>query len=270
MPTIDLNDPASAMPAGGAGVPASTTPAEPNVYWGKAPSINSGGATFTNPADIAKHVVQAPITKTQTEALTDIYGWSDTELSAWGRRLYGDGMIKDPNDWDGMVQAWQYAVQQAAQLYTSGGKKVTPWAFMDVMEKNKNLSGTRAKPTTTTHTSTSSNVPAKSDAQAAITQLFSEQLGRKPTDGELDKYTSMMMAQYRAHPETSTTVTHTDAKGNSTDNTTSTGAYNPQGFLQNSVEGDPEWGAYQAATTYFNALQGAIGAPSNEGTPGSG
>jgi len=246
-----INSPAGRAALGGG---ASAVNAEPNVYL--------GGMT-------GDHEAQAPGGWTRrelplTQAVGAFYQWSDEERAQWGKRMYGAGVIKDPNDFDAMLQAWTYAVKQTASFNAAGKKNLTPWAFMDMLEKQGTFKGgagsATAEPKTTTNTSTQYSIPSKSDAQAAIRTLFKEQLGRDPEDGELDRYTSMMISKFKANPASTTTTTTTDPNGNSRSSSTSKSGFNPAGYLEDQAQGDPEWGAYQAATTYMNALQGAIGA----------
>jgi hypothetical protein len=218
-----------------------------------------------------------PVTKSSYEAAYDIYGWSDAEKKAWGNRVYSLGMTSDPYDWDGMVKAWGWAVDQAAGLHDAG-KNVTPWGFVSMYEKERTDAGLGLNPSTgytgprtQTNTNTAVNLPSQSDAEAAVTQLFQEQVGRKPTDNELARYSSTLIGGYRDHPQTTTTTTTNTPTSFAGDgsvidsdtstSSTSTGAFNPSGMLQKKVEADPEYGAYQAATTYFNALMQVIGAP---------
>jgi hypothetical protein len=205
-----------------------------------------------------EHEAQGPGTIPASEALAQFYQWSDEERQQWGKRLYSAGFTKNPDDWDAQLEGWKYAVNAASSYYTAAGKHITPWAFMDMRQD----SGAAAQPYKGPRTTTSYNLPSKSDAHAAITAMFKDQLGRAPEQGELDKYTSMMLAQYRKNPQTTTTTpTKFGANGEVIDSTSTTsGGFNPQGWLEDQAQGDPEWGAYQAATTYFNALQGAIGA----------
>lgn len=233
----------------------SQAPSQPTVYLG-----NSGryiGSTF----------VSEDKRPTVDEAVGEFYRWGDDERAQWGKRLYGAGVIKDPNDFNSMLDAWKYAVNQTAAYNAAGREKLTPWAFMDMLEKQGTYKGNVAdrqaalQPKTTTSSNTSYNIPSKSDAQAAIRTLFKEQLGRDPEDGELDRYTSMLISKFKANPASTTTTTTTDPNGNSTSKSTSKSGFNPAGYLEDQAQGDPEWGAYQAATTYMNALQSAIGAP---------
>jgi len=224
------------------------------VWWGNATRAE------------ARHDYTGSETKILDDAMIDIYRWSDEERAQWGKRLYAAGLASTPDDWDSQLKGWQTAVQGASDYYTNAGRKITPWAFMDLYAKDTGLGpgGKKVQDLsgTTTRKDTNVFIPDKSDAAAAIKTLFKEQLGRAPDDGELDRYTSMMLRKYRAHPETTTTTATTNKEGQVVNSkSTSTGRYNPASDLEDKAVADPEWGAYQAATTYFNALQSAIGAP---------
>lgn len=190
---------------------------------------------------------------TQLEAIDDFYHWSPEYQAAWGKQLYNAGLLKSPSDWDGMLQAWTYAVKQSARYYNAG-KNMTPWDYMQqyMFKQAEQNQGP------TTSTSTSVNLPSKEEADMTIKAIFKEQLGRAPEAGELSKYRSMLMQQAKANPNKTVTTTTTDKNGNTSSNSTTSGGFNPQGWLEDKAQGDPEWGAYQAATTYYNALVSAI------------
>lgn len=232
---------------------ATSSSTDPPLYWG-APSTSLGG-----------HPTQRQVqTKLASEALAEFYTWSDEERDQWGKRLYSAGYTKNPDDFDAQLAGWKYAVANASDYWVNANKKMTPWSFMDM--KTKQYQGSaEAGPQTRTSNSTQVNLPSKSDAEATIRAMFKDQLGRDPEDGEMDRYRSMMLAQFRKNPATTTTTTTIDTSGNQTSNSTSKGGFNPQGWLEDEVQGDKEWGAYQAATTYFNALQSALGAAADVG-----
>jgi hypothetical protein len=211
------------------------------------------------------HEAQAPasaLTVPSSSALNQFYSWSDEERAAWGRRLYAAGMTKNPDDYDAQLEGWKYAVANASSYYTAAGKTMTPWGFMDMKQATM---GEKVEPYRGPRVQKNYNLPSKTDAEAAIKSMFQNELGRDPSDGELDRYRSMMLAQYKKNPTvTTTTPTSFAADGSVIDSkTTTTGGFNPQGWLEDQTEADPEWGAYQAATTYFNALQQAMGSIGN-------
>jgi hypothetical protein len=145
------------------------------------------------------------------------------------------------------------------QLLHGAGKKVTPWQVLDVVAGG---AGGGPHPTTQTNTSKSFNIPTVEDAHAATRQLFQALMGRDPDHGELDRYASMMTSYAQKHPTVTKQTQTTDIHGNTTSSSTSSGGYSQGGItdmLSQKAKADPEYGAYQAATTYTNALIGALG-----------
>lgn len=185
-------------------------------------------------------------------ATSNFYSWSDVERDAWGKRLYKAGMLRDPDDFDGMLKAWAYAVEQAAGFYTHAGRKITPWQVIDLLDSGE---GPQGGPKTTKSTSKAYQIPSESEARAAITAIFQDQLGRDPTDGELSRYRSMWIGQARQNPAVTTTTTTTDPSGNTSSSSTTSGGFDPRGFLVQEAQGDPEYGALQSATVYYNVLE---------------
>lgn len=229
----------------------------PRVYW---------GASTTPVYDPARDALTRGTSKKQElymgldQALSDIYTWSDEERSAFGKRLYSAGLINDPANYDQINQMWSAAVTESAK-YSAVGKKMTPWGVIGLME---GLAGGGPKSKTTTNKSTSYDIASKEDVAGMVTSVFKNALGRAPTDGEMDRYSSMLIRKSKTNPRVTSTTQTTDVNGNSTSSSTSSGGYSSQAAeydAQKKAQGDPEYGAYQAATTYFNALVGALGSP---------
>jgi len=230
----------------------STAPgAKPMVYWG---SAGTGGFFSSKDVLNPRTYKVSEITKTQDDAIAQFYTWSDEERAAWGQRLYKLGIIKTPDDYSGMFNAWQQAVQEAANFYTFGGRKVTPWDVVDLFSTAHG-----STPTTTTRKSKSFQIPNPGDAHAAVKSIFQSALGRDPTDGELARYSSMLVAKSKANPQITNTTSTTDTSGNVSQTSTTSGGFNPSDVLNSAIENTNEYGAYQAATTYMNALLAKIG-----------
>jgi hypothetical protein len=238
----------------------------PMVYWGANPNMpaNTGDgdprrAAIAQSRDIAG---TSDSTLTLQDAVSDWYKWSDAERAGFAKRLYGLGMISDPNDLYGQSGAfgmWQNAVQTASNFYMAAGRKVTPWQAIDLMA---NAAGGGPQSKTQTNTSKSFNIPTVEDAHAATRQLFQALMGRDPDENEQDRYASMMTAYAQKHPTVTKQTQTTDIHGNTTSSSTSSGGYSQGGvtdMLSQKAKADPEYGSYQAATTYFNALVGAMG-----------
>jgi len=214
----------------------------------------------------SSHPSRTDDTQSLTMAKNNIFTWSPSEQQAWVNKLYRAGLINDPSNFDAAIAQWSSAVDFAAGQYTYGGKKVTPW---DVIQDRLGLSKLNGKgngPRTTTSTSTAAQVLSNGDADTMIKAMFQNQLGRDPDKGELSRYRSMLINHVSDNPTVTKTTQTVDAKGNSTSNTTSSGGTSESelsGMVSSRNTADPEWGAYQAATSYMGALEGLLGA----GTP---
>jgi hypothetical protein len=236
---------------------------QPQVYWGQKPTGYEPG-TDSLQRGRKPSGVNVDNTRSVDESAIAFYSeWSDEERQAWAKRMYNNGFIRDPNDMEGAFQAWSQAVKRASDVYTFSGKKVTPWDAMSLMEGASGAGG-RNGPKTTTSKSTSYNIPTKEDVAGMVTSVFKGALGRAPSDGELSRYTSMLIGNAKKNPSITTTTQTTDVNGNTTSKSTSSGGYSSQAAEWDAMQraqADPEYGAYQAATTYFNALVSALGAP---------
>lgn len=154
-------------------------------------------------------------------------------------------------------KAWSSYATQAAS-YNAAGKMLSPWDVLSMDGQGRQNN----QPTTTTTTDTSYNISNYQDTHALFMQAAQSLLGRAPTVAETKAFQSQLNAYQRANPTKTTRTTTTDAQGNSTSTTSSSGgttAAGMQDLAQQQAQQNPEYGSYQAATTYFNALLGAIG-----------
>lgn len=250
-----------------------------SVYMGQRPGVNGAGkqkphgqkTTVANSSDaIYKPTVGGDNILDQSSAENSYYSWAPVEQQQFAAKLYRAGIISDPSDFNSAVAFWKQAVEYAGNQYTNGNKKVTPW---DVVQQSLGLSkaagaGNGPKTTTATNTSTATQVLTNGDADAMVQAMYQNELGRNATDGELSRYRSMLINKSKNDPATTktTTTTHTDGKGNSTssNNSVQTGGESATGMnndLQTQVQADPDWGAYQAATTYMQAIEGLFSSP---------
>lgn len=243
--------------AGGSGL-SSGQAIGPRVYFGSAWTYDRSDRTTTK--------YQRDDTDSVEGGVMRWYQMSDEERSAIGMRLYRAGILKSATDYDGAFSAWKYAVQEAGNFYTASGgtKKITPWQFLSILEGNAAGKAGGGGPRTTTQTSRSVNLPSAADAEAAVKTIFQEAFGRDPNKGELSRYSSLLIGKAKANPSVSTTTQTVDANGNATSSTTSSGGISAAGLQQSlldEAQRDPEYGAYQAATSYMSALMKSIAAP---------
>jgi hypothetical protein len=234
----------------------------PMVFWG-AGTKTTVGAHNADSRDRAASALGitpgADQTRTLQDAVADWYSWSPSERSAFGQKAYRLGLIKDPNDYGSVFSVWQSSVQEASNFYSFGGKKITPWQALDVIGGSGPNGG---KPTTQTNTSRSFNIPTVQDAHAVTRQMFQSLVGRDPDANELDRYASMMTGYAQKHPTVTKQKQTTDVHGNTTSSSTTSGGYTQAGLqdmLGQEAKADPEYGAFQSATTYMNAMISAMG-----------
>ena len=161
-----------------------------------------------------------------------------------------------------LLSAWTGLVG-TAQQYNANGQNLTPW---DVLAKD--VSATSGGPPTGAHTATRTtsqvNLTIRVDAQAIFYQSAQQLLGRAPTDSEVASFQGFLNAKERANPITATVNTSYDATGQviGSDTTKSSGGVSANAanmLAMQKAQQSPEYGAYQAATTYMNALKQAIG-----------
>lgn len=162
-----------------------------------------------------------------------------------------------------LLSAWSGLVQ-TAQDYNANGQNYTPW---DVLSKD--VSATKAGggiqgAHTTTRTVSQVNLTNRVDAQAIFYQAAQQLLGRAPSDSEVASFQGFLNAKEKANPALSTVKTNYDASGQDIGSDTTKTSGGVDADAQNMIamqqaEKNPEYGAYQAATTYMNALKQAIG-----------
>ncbi len=177
-----------------------------------------------------------------------------------------------------MVDAWTSLVDRS-QEFSKGGTDWSPW---DVMESYKNdgkfgtvrrgdwlydvATGEKVKyvgPKTKTTTDKRVDLSSPEDVKALTTQMLSELLGRAPTTEELARYRAAINGYEEANPEVTTTTTTLDDMGEAVSQSSKTtgGASEAAkaGLVTEPAKQGPEYGKYQSATTYFDAMMQMIG-----------
>lgn len=193
-----------------------------------------------------------------------IYSWSPAQRKKWEQQLLDAGLIK-PGQYNfaDLVQMWQGAVEGAAALYTYGQKKVTPQQYV------KNFLGVAGvgqagTASTSTHTDKTIQHIDDLDARGIALDEYQSEVGRAAKPDEVRGLQKALNAFAANHPAISTATTVNDGKGNSTTTNTSKGGLNQAGIdtlSQERIQQTPEYGSYQAATTYYNALEQAADSP---------
>jgi len=186
------------------------------------------------------------------EAIGTWYSWTEGERQAFARQVYSQGLTSDPADYDSAFAIWQKAVTEAARYRQFAKKNVTPTQALSIMA-NMTPDKAGGYPKTQRSTATSTNLPSRTEVQSVVKQIFQEKLGRDPDQEELRSYTANLFSAARANPEKTTTTTTVDEAGNSTSTSTTSGGADLGEVASSSAENDPEYAAYLAGTTLYNA-----------------
>jgi hypothetical protein len=217
---------------------------------------------------------QADDVRTQSQALDQFYKWIGTpKMDQWGDHLVNVGLIeeKDSRDYATLSKFWQAAVEESVNAYRADkGKKIDPWKMAEFMGSlgagasgGSGGSGSGGRAGTYTSTQKSVDLTDPTTARAMVNDVLTAQLGRRATDEEVAAFTSVLSQAERANPVLSSTTTTQDETGNSTSSTSTSGGLSGPGkqevLVQEAMK-KPEWGAYQAATTYSNWFLDALGA----------
>lgn len=174
---------------------------------------------------------------------------------------------------------WKSLVDQAAN-YGANGAKVSPLDILSGYVKGNSAGGwiksgdfetnpvTGEKryigPAFKTTTQTNADLTDPATARAIATSVFQDMLGRDPGQGEISAYAQALASSEQENPSTTTTTTQYDPTTGEATNAAAvtTGGVTSEGQQQlasDAIKKKKEYGATQAATTYMNALQAAVG-----------
>src|SRR5665647_1550037 len=203
------------------------------------------------------------------EVRGQVLAWHGTdEFDRWGKKLLNLGLI-DPGDETSVEildAVWQDAVDLAAR-FLSAGKKVTPWKAAELMAQGgAGRYGSSGGAFTGNRSSTSRSVDLTDPATAkAITNdALSQALGRAARPEETAQFLQVINSAERANPTVTTTNTRYDKGVEVGGSSTRSGGLTDEGRTQmvtDQAQAMPEYGAYQAATVYFNSLVDALDSP---------
>lgn len=160
-----------------------------------------------------------------------------------------------------IAQMWGTYAAQAASYYKSGrGQRLTPW---DILAKDREQRESYLEtPRSVTQKSTSFDMSTQQDAHAIFMQAAQSLLGRDPTKSEVASFRSAINAYEKANPTITTATTNYVGDEVTGQTSTTTGGVKDSAralMAMEDVKADPEYGAYQASTTYFDAMMDMIG-----------
>lgn len=197
------------------------------------------------------------------------------QMDAVERKRYKDtfilmGLINPQRATDqDYSQIWtSYAQQLARYNAASPGTRITIGDLLQADLKQKEEQDPtfaellRTGKKTTTRTATNIQKSSSLDSRALMDQAARALLGRKATDAENAKLLSALNKMETENPETTTTTQEEDMYGQilSQNSVTSGGVTQAarQQLAQQQAEANPEYGAYQAATTYMGSLMDMV------------
>ena len=200
------------------------------------------------------------------------YNWSAKHTAEVMKKMRAAGM--NVKDFPSMMSGWKLLVERASRMFTlsNGQKEVTPWDVLGLVKKESKAAGLLDHNGNVVQTNVQRNVDDISEGEAwsAVRSAMSDLLGRKPSDQEVRDYASKLNAMAAKDPSITRTRTVTNQDtGRSHTTTNTTGGFNEQDAMQeitDDIENTDEYAQVQSATTYFNALLGALG----ETAPASG
>ena len=167
---------------------------------------------------------------------------------------YDTGQLKDAQ----LASLWAGYVDVSSK-YQLAGQRASPWDVLgkDIAQRETEV----AKPRTVTQTQKSYNLSTAEDAQALFQGAAQTLLGRDPTKSEIARFKSTLNKYEQANPTMTTTTS--DYLGSELQNQSSTtkggvSAASQQLMAQEEAKKNPEYGAYQAATSGMNWLMEMI------------
>ncbi len=236
-----------------------TSTGRPDIAFGTKYGPLGGGRGAAREPDEGSRMGWTSYTKSVQEMTLEYYGWSDKDKATLRAKLamIDKDALKATDDQ--IASMWGSYVQQSAN-HLAGGVSISPWDILakDITTRggSPSLAGTKTQKTTDT------SLTSRVDAEALFTQAAQQLLGRDPTKQESAAFHNMLNAQEKANPTVATTTTTTDEEGNvvsqSRTSTGGLGAGGAQLLAKQKAEENPEYGAYQAATTYYNAMMQVI------------
>lgn len=206
-------------------------------------------------------------TDTVESMMRDFYRWPATKIAGLKSQLIAAGVLDASAGIAEVAAEYEKALKMAATMYAAG-RKITPNEIISGW-LGGNLGGVPSKPLTMTQTQQSVDLTDPDSANALLIQSLQNALGRDPDAAEKNAFLAALHKHERANPTITNSKYKLDpATGQYTlVDQQQTGGSNAQSFAaEYGQEFDPkEAGAYQASTTFFNALISALGATTSAG-----
>lgn len=205
--------------------------------------------------------------RTVSDVTMDILRMNENERATLGQKLVDGGFLQDNYSRTELEKVWGTLVGLAADWHDANPTTdLTPEDMIDLYGyKNGGLDS--SKPSVRTVVSKDRDLSSPLEARNLLEQMMFTHLGRAPTAAEADDFQAALNSAQSKNPLVTTSTTNYDSAGrvtgNETDRTGGMSAAAAEQFAKNDVVGDrnpdSEYGRYQMATTYTNALMRAMG-----------
>lgn len=243
-----------------AGASTGATANDPFVFLGYKNNPAAGG---TQPKGLGSFALTQPQRISDVATLSQVtgqyYSWDQKTKDKFlaNVTLAGYDVTGMPDS--KLAALWGSYVQQAAQYYANG-VAVTPW---DIMTKDgQQRESYMNKPRTVTQKGTAYDISTEGDARAIYYTAAQQLLGRDPTKAEARDFQKRLNVMERANPTITTTTSNYIGDTLQSQTSTQEGGVKEgarQMEAMDTAKANPEFGAYQAATTYMDALMKTIG-----------
>jgi hypothetical protein len=223
---------------------------------------------------------KAPIWVTKQEAVEDFNKWTDKQRRDFlsmgvvgGLLKLGDGVMEARKLWGNLVDEaatdgkagrktmpWDVLASYVREAGGTGGRWVKQGDFeVNTVTGERRYIGPRFK----TQADTRTDLTDPDTARAIATKLFQDMMGRDPGRGELGAFATALHQAEESNPVTQVTTTEYNMKTGEAigSKTNSSGGMTAEGrglIGESQIKRDPEYGAFQAATTYQNVLENLV------------
>ena len=208
--------------------------------------------------------------RTVAEVRGLVLAWHGTDkFTQWGKKLLDLGLIDagDETSVEILDAVWQDAIDLSAR-FTVSGKKVSPWEAAGLLDPGTygGRYGSSGGAFTGNRSSTSRSVDLTDPetARAITNDALSRALGRTARPEEAAQFLQVINSAEKSNPTLTTTNTRYDKGVEVGGSSIRSGGVTDAGRTQmvtDQAQEMPEYGAYQAASTYFNAMVDALGSP---------
>lgn len=251
-----------AATAGPVAAPKTANPKDPAVYMGQVGTVAGLSAADQARAESGKLNVLKDDAPPLSAVAAQYHTWDQKTHDKFLTQLSLAGYDTDKMRDNDVFEMWANYSAQAAAKYAAG-VKLTPW---DMLAKDrKQRESTVVQPRTVTQTATNLDISSALTARAIFQEATKALLGRAPTKAETRTFQSRLNAYEQANPQTTTTTTSYaggiagavgtgDVTGQSSVTSGGTTSADRAMIAEDAAKADPEYGAYQAATSGMNWL----------------